>query len=306
MAKAKAGSRRQQHQSKNPNGHATKYKDSFRKSTRKIVEGRESRVEGRNSAVLSTLDSRPATAIIHSVKISIVVPAFNEERLLGESLAQMKSAAGAFTKRGWETELIVCDNNSTDRTAEIARDAGALVVFEPVNQIARARNRGAAAATGDWLVFVDADSRPGAELFGDVADEISPGDCLAGGATVRMDEKHLVAGFFIRLWNFFSRMGRWLAGSFIFVEASAFRSIGGFNNELFAAEELDLSKRLRRLSRETGRRMVILHRHPLVTSARKMQLYTMWDHLKLVTRVILNRRALTRRESCTLWYDGRR
>jgi glycosyltransferase involved in cell wall biosynthesis len=56
--------------------------------------------------------------------------------LLGESRAQIKAVAGAFARRGWETELIVCDNNSNDRTAEIARDAGALVVFEPVNQIA--------------------------------------------------------------------------------------------------------------------------------------------------------------------------
>jgi glycosyltransferase involved in cell wall biosynthesis len=125
------------------------------------------------------------------MKISVVIPAFNEERLLGESLAKIKSAAGAFTGRGWEVELIVCDNNSTDRTAEIARAAGATVVLEPVNQIARARNTGAAAATGDWLVFVDADSHPSAELFGDVAGQILSGRCLAGGATIRLDEHHL-------------------------------------------------------------------------------------------------------------------
>ena len=109
---------------------------------------------------------------LESVKISVVVPAFNEERLLGRSLGEIKSAAGAFARHGWEVELIVCDNNSSDRTAEIARNAGALVVFEPVNQIARARNRGAAAATGDWLIFVDADSHPSAELFTEVANEI--------------------------------------------------------------------------------------------------------------------------------------
>jgi glycosyltransferase involved in cell wall biosynthesis len=240
------------------------------------------------------------------VKISVVVPAFNEERLLGESLAQIKSAANAFAQRGWDFELIVCDNNSTDRTAEIARAAGATVVFEPINQIARARNSGAAAATGDWLVFVDADSHPNAELFAEVAGQISTGCCLAGGSTVRMDEKFLLSGFFTGIWNWSSRMGRLLAGSFIFVEAAAFRQIGGFNNELFAAEELDLSKRLKRLARETGREVVILHSHPLVTSARKMRLYTMGDHLKLLVHVLFNRRALTRRESCTLWYDGRR
>jgi len=243
---------------------------------------------------------------LRAVKISVVVPAFNEERLLGESLAQIKSAAHAFAQRGWDFELIVCDNNSTDRTAEIARAAGAIVVFEPVNQIARARNSGAAAATGDWLIFVDADSRPNAGLFAEVAGQISSGHCLAGGVTVRMDEKHPAAGFATWLWNCASRIGRLLAGSFIFCETAAFRKTGGFSNELFAAEELELSRRLRKLARETNRKIIILHHHPLITSARKMRLYTMRDHLKLLVRVLFNRRALTRRESCTLWYDGRR
>ena len=226
--------------------------------------------------------------------------------MLGQSLTQMKSAADAFIRQGWKVELIVCDNNSTDRTAEMARSAGALVVFEPVNQIARARNRGAAAATGDWLIFVDADSRPSAGLFEEVAEQIQSGRCVAGGATVRMDEKHWAAELFTGLWNYSSRMGHWLAGSFIFIEAATFRELGGFNNELFAAEELDLSRRLKQRSRKTGTGIVILHRHPLVTSARKLRLYTLWDHLKLLVHVLFNRRALTRRESCTLWYDGRR
>jgi len=240
------------------------------------------------------------------VKISVIIPAFNEERLLGESLAQVKLAMAAFTRRHWESELIVCDNNSTDRTAEVARAAGATVVFEPVNQIARARNTGAAAATGDWLIFVDADSQPGAELFTDVAEQIQSGRCVAGGSTVRMDEKFPVAEFFTWIWNCSSRMGHWLAGSFIFVETATFRKIGGFNDKMFAAEELELSQRLKKFARETGRGIVILHRHPLKTSARKLRLYTIWDHFKILARVAFNRRALYNRESCHLWYDGRR
>ena len=74
------------------------------------------------------------------MKISVIIPAFNEERLIVETLRQVKAATAAFSRRGWETETIVCDNNSTDRTAELARAGGAAVVFEPVNQIARARN----------------------------------------------------------------------------------------------------------------------------------------------------------------------
>ncbi|MGE0445500.1 MAG: glycosyltransferase family 2 protein [Vicinamibacterales bacterium] len=82
------------------------------------------------------------------MRISVVVPAYNEERLLGESLRRIRAAAAGFERRGWAWESIVCDNNSSDRTAEIARAAGATAVFEPVNQIARARNAGAAVATG--------------------------------------------------------------------------------------------------------------------------------------------------------------
>jgi len=177
------------------------------------------------------------------VKISIVVPAYNEERLLGASLAQIQTAAQAFSQIGWQVETIVCDNNSTDRTAEIARAAGATVVFEPINQIARARNCGAAAATGDWLVFVDADSHPNRGLFTDVAQAIQAGKCLAGGATLRLDEKHFVAGIVTWSWNCASRVLRLLAGSFIFCETAAFRKVGGFSHELFAAEELELAKR---------------------------------------------------------------
>lgn len=241
------------------------------------------------------------------MKISIVVPAFNEERLLGGSLAQIKSAAEAFSKIGWEVELIVCDNNSTDRTAEIARAAGAVVVFEPVNQIARARNSGAAAATGDWLVFVDADSHPSAELFSDVAEQILSGKCLAGGATIRLDSRHLPAEIITGIWNCASRSFKLLAGSFIFCDAMAFRKIGGFSDELFVAEELELSRRLKKLARETGKRIVILYRHPLVTSARKMRLYSMQEHLRFLSRVVFSRgRMLRDRKAAHLWYDGRR
>src|SRR6266576_5250166 len=121
------------------------------------------------------------------MKISLVVPAFNEERLLPGSLSCMRAALQGFDRLGWKSELIVCDNNSTDRTAEIAIAAGAEVVVEPVNQISRARNAGAARARGDWIFFVDADSDPTVELFLEAADSLRSGRCLAGGSTVRYE-----------------------------------------------------------------------------------------------------------------------
>ena len=98
-----------------------------------------------------------------------------------------------------------------------------------------------------------------------------------------------------------------LAGSFIFCEAQAFRKIGGFSNELFAAEELDLTVRLKQLGRETGKQIVILHRHPLVTSARKLKLYSARELLWFFLRAAFRQKAtLSSRAACHPWYDGRR
>lgn len=241
------------------------------------------------------------------MKISVIVPAFNEERLLPASLQSIGAAMQAFVEAGWESELIVCDNNSTDRTAEVAAAAGATVVFEPVNQIARARNAGAARATGDWFVFVDADSYPSIELFREVVDQIQRGDVVAGGASVTVDTRSVAVRAIVGLWNLTSRIARWGAGSFIFCEAKTFREVGGFSLELYAAEEIALFRRLKRAARRSGRRIAILRRHPLCTSGRKAQLYTLGDALRFYWRLILTGgRSLRSPEEAFLWYDGRR
>lgn len=241
------------------------------------------------------------------MNLSIVIPAFNEEKLLGATLRSVQRAAGAFTARGFTWELLVCDNNSTDRTAAIAHEAGAQVVFEPVNQIARARNTGARAAQGDWLLFIDADSQPSRELFADVAELLQDRSVLAAGVTVRFDWAAWRIRFWCGLWNGISRCLRWMAGSFILCETAAFRQLGGFDERLFVAEELDLSRRLKQLARAQRRRIVILHRHPLVTSARKARLYSQREMGTFLWRSVWSRgRVFHRRDACAPWYDGRR
>ena len=241
------------------------------------------------------------------MKISIIIPAYNEEKLLAATLRSIREAQSGFTEEGWDAEIVVCDNNSTDRTAELAREAGAKVVFEPVNQIGRARNTGAAGASGDWLVFVDADSHPSAELFADVAAAVRSGRVLAGGSTVCLEKGYPIVSLITGGWNLFSRFQKWAAGSFIFCEAAAFREIGGFSLELFASEELDLFQRFKVLAKKRGKRIVILHRHPLVTSARKVHLYSAREHLWFLTKTVLQvGKPLKSREQCLTWYDGRR
>ncbi len=241
------------------------------------------------------------------MNISVVVPAHNEEKLLGESLGRIRAAMDAFAQAGWSAELIVCDNNSTDRTAAIAAAAGARVVFEPINQISRARNAGAAAATGDWLLFIDADSYPSPELLSDVVRVVQRGHVLAGGSTVKIDTDRAAVRRVAAVWNFISRMTRWAAGSFIFCETATFRRIGGFSQSLYAAEEIDLFRRLKREARRQRRRIEILHQHPLHTSGRKADLYSAREALMFNLNVVLTAgRALRDPKGAHIWYDGRR
>jgi glycosyltransferase involved in cell wall biosynthesis len=241
------------------------------------------------------------------MRVSIIVPAFNEERGLAASLRSIRDAMAPFDQAGWVSELIVCDNNSTDRTAEIARAAGAEVVFEPVNQISRARNSGAARAIGDWLLFVDADSHPSRALCADVLHAIESGRYVAGGSTVGFDRPDAGVAWLGSIWNAISRVMRWMAGSFIFCDAAVFREIGGFSRTLYAAEEIEFSRRLKRTARRRGQRIAILHRHPLLTSARKAKLYTPREMLGFLARTIVRGgRTLQSAEECFAWYDGRR
>jgi tetratricopeptide (TPR) repeat protein len=82
-------------------------------------------------------------------RLSVCMIVKNEERFLGQCLASVRDIAD---------ELIVIDTGSTDRTVEIAREHGAQVgYFEWCNDFAAARNASIAPATGDWILFLDAD-----------------------------------------------------------------------------------------------------------------------------------------------------
>lgn len=241
------------------------------------------------------------------MKLSIVIPAFNEEKLLPATLSAVAVAVTALTENGIGHEIIICDNNSTDRTAAIAREHGAQVIFEPVNQISRARNTGATPATGDWLLFLDADSPPSRELFADLAAVLEDSTVLYGGCLLQLDEPHRGVQIFLNFWHFMAKWSALAAGSFLFVRREAFGISGGFSTKLYASEEVEFSKRLSRMAKRRNQRFVFLTAHPLVTSARKMKFHSGWWHVRFFLRIALTGgRTLRRRESCDLWYDGKR
>ena len=239
--------------------------------------------------------------------LSIIIPAYNEEKLLPHTLSVVAIGRDALATCGVESELIVCDNNSTDMTARLAAQAGARVVTESVNQIGRARNTGASIATGDWLLFLDADSTPSEDLWKDLAATLLDPTVIAGGSTLQPHRNYRLLSFFMHCWNAWSRLSGEAAGAFIFCRRAAFLEVGGFDDKMFAAEEIVFSRALKKLGKSRGQRMRILHRHPLLTSARKAELYTPGEMLTFIGRTVLRRgKTLNSRENCPIWYDGRR
>ena len=116
---------------------------------------------------------------------SVIIPAYNEEPLLGKHLSALKKAMDAVDMRG---EVIVVDNNSSDRTAQVAAAQGVKVAFEPINRISRARNTGARGARGKYFIFLDADTILSAELLQLVLAKLTGGTCCGGGALVALDQ----------------------------------------------------------------------------------------------------------------------
>jgi len=241
------------------------------------------------------------------MNLSIIIPAYNEEKLIAACLASVREAVAACGRGDLAYEVIVCDNNSTDATAHVAREAGARVVFEPVNRIALARNRGAAAAGGEWLLFIDADSRLAAATLSAMLDAAESGRCAGGGSTIDLVPRPWWGGLLVRAWEVVSRTMGWAAGSFVFCRADAFREAGGFPPEMAAGEELGLSLRLKRWGKARGLRFVILTGAPHVSSGRKFYLYSPREFLGILWKMALSpRRSLKDTSISRHLYDGRR
>ncbi len=239
--------------------------------------------------------------------LSIIIPAFNEERMISQCLDAVSASLNANQKSGFTFEVIVVDNNSTDNTAHLARRSGARVVFEPINQIGRARNTGAAAATGNWFLFVDADSLLNPGMIADILQLIDSGKYVGCGSVMQMPNSPWWGTAILKAWTAVSVTFHWASGALVVCRADAFRTVGGFNQDLYAADEIDLSRLLKKWGRKHGLKFTILTRHPLVTSARKLELYSGREIAGQFLHVLLSpRKALQNKKKLPVWYDGRR
>jgi glycosyltransferase involved in cell wall biosynthesis len=199
-------------------------------------------------------------------------------------------------------EVIVVNDASTDRTAELACEAGARVIDVRLRQISAVRNAGAREAKGNVFFFVDADTRISDVTLRAALAAIDSG-AAGGGAWVTF-AKPVGTGvqIAINLFSFFyMRLLRWAAGCFLYARREAFEAAGGFDETLYAGEEIVLSMALKRQG------PFVVLRESVATSDRKIRLYSTWRIIPLIARFAIHGRAIFRqRQGLEWWYEGKR
>lgn len=180
------------------------------------------------------------------MRISVVIPALNEEAWLPSAVASVRAGA----RRAGAAEILVADCGSEDRTAQVARELGCRVAVEP-DLAARgpAADAGGRRAAGDVLLFLDADCRlpEGWDLAVERA-LVAP-DVVAGGFELRLDGPGRGLRWVEAVNRLRYRRSRLFYGDqALFVRAAAWRSVGGFRGARLL-ESAKLCRRLKRVGR---------------------------------------------------------
>src|SRR6266545_1852492 len=232
--------------------------------------------------------------------LSVIVPAFNEEAYLGETLASINAARALAS--GEQIELIVVDNASTDRTALVAASARATVVREPVRNIARARNRGAASATGDALVFIDADTLVPSEFFLRIVEVLRDAVCVGGAADTEYASKRMIMRAYLRMWRWIGMFAGMAQGAAQFCRRQAFESLSGYDESLWMGEDVDFYWRLKKLANRNGGRVHFLADVRVRPSSRRFDRASL-QQILLRTNPLFILAFRRRRSEWRSWYD---
>jgi len=227
--------------------------------------------------------------------LSFIIPAWNEQRLIGATIQSIHDAAKA---NGIDYEIIVASDGSTDDTVKIAQKLGARTVEVEFRQISRTRNAGAAIASGARFVFVDADTTITAEAVRQTLEAFDNGR-VAGGALIRFDgaiplwASCILFGLLIPLYT----VAKLVAGCYLFTTREAFEAAGGYDESMFGGEEVDLAWKLKK----RGRFRVIRER--VTTSGRKLRDHSFRKVMSPLWKGAWKGRKFARsREGFGLWY----
>ena len=235
--------------------------------------------------------------------ISIIVPAYNEEKWISHTLESINRAKNFLRERGGlPVEILVADNASTDRTIEVAQALEVQLVHETIRGVAKVRNTAAKAARGDTLIFVDADVIVPETLLWRISQVLSDPACIGGAVDTNYQPASISVKVYLQMWRMVGKMLRMAQGAVQFLRRDAFFSLGGYDETLFMGEDVDLYWRLRRKARKQGSQVCLINDLRVTPSCRRFDQWPLWRTLVWTNPIVvfLFRR---RKEFWDGWYQ---
>ncbi len=171
------------------------------------------------------------------MRISVIIPTFNEEKNIGPLVEYLRNEGGHTLQ-----EIIVADGGSQDKTAELAQKAGAVVVVSPKKGRAAQMNYGVSFATAEILYFVHADARPPKSFVADIQAAVGEG-YFSGCYRFRFDSDKTI----LKLNNYLTHLNILTArggDQTLFITRRLFDELDGFDEYYVIMEEYDLLRRL--------------------------------------------------------------
>ena len=235
--------------------------------------------------------------------LTVVIPAHNEVAYLPRYLPTVLASLDRWQETSNEPgEVIVVDNASTDATADMATTFGVRVVNEPVRNIGRVRNTGAAAARGRRLFFTDADVALPMEAISAAAAAMDNG-AVGGAIPPLYTPRRLAARLLCAYWDHYRTRHGGAQGVAQFATAAAFKEVGGYRDDLYMSEDVDFFARLTSHGQATDEPVVILDDLRVRPSTRR---YDQWSSLRMLwwQNPVTARLGLRSRRMWRHWYES--
>lgn len=211
------------------------------------------------------------------IHVSVIVPAHNEEKYVKRCIDSIKESVSHF--KGNVETIIVC-NRCTDKTAEIAKDNGAVVIANEDRCIAKVRNAGIKIARGKIIITIDCDNRMTPTTISEVYHLLKTGKYIGGGAPIRFER------YSFPLWcnDIMCRVSFGLTGLYsgiFWATKETFDAVGGFVDKK-AMEDVATAKVLKNYGRTKGKKYTTLRRNYLINSTRKYDDLGDWLYFMLM------------------------